>query len=69
MKPKEFKSKSDGELLRYLEKILKDVEHCEKLADALGFGAGGEWYRKAAKDNREEAERARKELEYRGVIM
>ena len=68
-KPLSYKNKSDGELLRYFQRVLQDVTFCEDKADEFGFGAAGDHYRKAAQDARREADRAKAELQHREVMQ
>ena len=68
-KPKSYLNHSDSGLLRYLQRIAQDIKFCEDKADEFGFGAAGDHYRRAAAEAKREAERARAELEHRGVIQ
>ena len=68
-KPASYINKTDSELLRYYQRILQDVTFCDQKAAEFGFGAAGDHYRKAAKEARAEAERAKIELQNREVMQ
>ena len=70
MKARLYKNKTNGELLRYYQRILKDIDDCKALADKCGnSGAAAEHFLRGAKSASQEAELCKKELEYRGVLQ
>lgn len=69
MKARLYKDRTNGELLRYYQKILRDAEDCKKLAQECGTGPAAEHFLKGAKTATMEAEQVRSELEYRGLLL
>jgi hypothetical protein len=64
-----YQQKTNDELLRYYRRILDDITFCDRRAGELGYGAGGDHFRRAAKEAQAEAERAKSELDRRGLLQ
>jgi hypothetical protein len=68
MQPRLYRNKNTAQLLRYRTDIVRDIEFCELEADKLGFGAASDYYRRRAKDSKDELARIDAELAHKNEV-
>lgn len=68
--PRAYREKTNGELLRFYQKMLREVDDCKTLAQNIGNGsAAAEHFLRGAKGAQEECQRIKAELDHRGLII